>query len=180
MNGPVRTTVVFALAGVLVLVPGAMLLGSSPQWPIVFKLALWVDLFLYAIALARWGGKNLPAILFPLALLLGAAFWPHSDWGFFYLAVGVLCWIRSGICFPSASLRTVAAEGIALLGGCALLMLFGGRTPVSWAVGTALFTLVQALYFFVAPLRRTAVAGTTDHDRFDRAFQEARNLLEGI
>jgi len=180
MNGPVRTTVVFALAGALVMVPGAMLLDSCPQWPIIFKLLLWVELFLYAIALARWGGKGLPAILFPLALLLGAAFWPHADRGFFYLAVGMLCWIRSGICFQSASLCTVAAEGVAVLGGCALLMLFGGRTPVSWAVGTVLFTLVQALYFFVAPLRRAAVAGTIDHDRFDRACREARNLLEGI
>jgi hypothetical protein len=141
---------------------------------------LWTDLAIYAVLLARWSRRTLFAVIFPLALLLGTALWPRTYAGFFFLAAGVLCWIRSGICFPGAPLRTLAAEMITVLGGCALVMLFGGQTPLSWAIAVCLFALVQALYFFIVPLDRTAAEKIGEsEDPFDRAVEEARKVLEG-
>jgi hypothetical protein len=178
MNTPTRTTIVCALAGGFLIVPATLLLSPYLHWATAFKLSLWADLAIYAVLLARWSRTPLLAVIFPLALLLGTAVWPRTYAGFFFLAVGVLCWIRSGICFQGAPMRTLAAEVITVLVGCALVMLFGGQTPLSWAIAICLFSLVQALYFFIVPLGRTAaeksrVAG----DPFDRAVEEARKVL---
>jgi hypothetical protein len=179
MNNPARTTVVFALAGGFLVVPAAMLLSPYLQWATAFKLSLWIDLAIYALLMARWSRAPLPGVLFPLALLLGAAFWPRTYGGFFFLTVGVLSWIRSGVCFQGAPLRALAAEVITVLGGCSLVMLFGGRTPLSWAIAVCLFSLVQALYFFIVPRGRAATEMRgADGDPFDRAVEEARKVLE--
>jgi hypothetical protein len=180
MNNPARTTVVYALAGGFLVVPTAMLLSPYLHWATAFKLTLWADLAIYAVLLARWSRTPLLGVLFPLALLLGTALWPRTYGGFFFLAAGVLCWIRSGACFKGAPLRALAAEVITVLGGCSLVMLFGGRTPLSWAIAVCLFSLVQTLYFFIVPLHRTS--GDKPHketDPFDRAVEEARKVLEG-
>jgi hypothetical protein len=180
MNNPVRTTIVYALVGGFLIVPAAMLLSPYLNWATAFKLSLWIDLAIYAVLLARWSRTSLLAVLFPLVILLGMALWPLTYGGFFFLSAGVLSWIRSGICFQGAFLRTLAAEVITVLGGCALVMLFGGHTVLSWAIAICLFSLIQALYFFIVPHH-----GTTDEksraagDPFDRAVEEARKVLEG-
>jgi hypothetical protein len=179
MNNPTRTTIVYALAGGFLIVPATMLLTPFLHWPTAFKLSLWTDLAIYAVLLTRWSRRSLLAVIFPLALLLGTALWPRTYAGFFFLAVGVLCWIRSGICFQDTPLRTLAAEVITVLGGCALVMLFGGQTPLSWAIAICLFSQVQALYFFIVPLNRTAAEkDRVADDPFDRAVEEARKVLE--
>jgi hypothetical protein len=180
MNRPSRTTIVFALASGFLVVPAAMALSPYLHWSMAFKLALWADLAIYSVLLARWSRTSLLPVLFPLSILLGTALWPRAYAGFFFLTVGVLCWIRSGICFQGAPVRTLAAEAITVLGGSALVMLFGGQTPLSWAIAVCLFTLVQALYFFVVPYnRRIAEKIRVSVDPFDRAVEEARKVLEG-
>lgn len=178
MNKPARTTIVYALASGFLVVPAATLLSPYLHWAMAFKLSLWADLAIYAVLLSRWSRTPLLRVLFPLALLLGTALWPQTYGGFFFLAAGVLCWIRSGVCFEGAPLRTLAAEVITVLGGSSLVMLFGGRTPLSWALAVCLFSLVQALYFFIVPLRRAvAEKSNPDGDLFDRAVAEARKVL---
>lgn len=180
MNRPTRTTIVYALAGGFLIAPTIMLLSAYVHWPLAVKLSLWADLALYAVLLARWSGTRPLAVIFPLALLLGTALWPRTYTGFFFLAVGVLCWIRSGICFQGAPMRALVAEVITILGGSGLVMLFGGQTTLSWAVAICLFTLVQALYFFIVPLKRRATErDKADGDPFDRAMEEARKVLDG-
>jgi hypothetical protein len=179
MSYPVRATIVYALAGGFLVVPAALMLNAYLHWATAFKLVLWTDLAIYAVLLARWSRASLPGVLFPLILLLGGALWPQTYNGFFFLAAGVLCWIRSGVCFRGTPLRALAAEVITVLGGCSLVMLFGGQTPTSWAIAVCLFSLVQALYFFIVPLHRTAAARPgRDADPFDRALDEARKVLE--
>ena len=70
-----------------------------------FKLVLWADLAGYAVLMARWSGKALTAIMFPLALLLGTAVWPGIYTAFFFLGLGMLSWLRSGICFSKTPIR---------------------------------------------------------------------------
>lgn len=179
MNRPTRTTVVYALAGGFLVVPSAMFLSAYLPWTMALKLALWADLAVYAVLLARWSRTGLAAVLFPLALLLGIALWPHTYIGFFFLAAGVLCWIRSGICFNLAPLRSLAAEVVTLAGGSALVLLFGGRSSLSWAVAVCLFSLVQALYFFIVPSGPGNTRKKAPTDPFQRAAEEAGKVLEG-
>ena len=178
MNKPIRATIVIALASGFTIVPVAMLMSPYLHWALAFKLVLWANLAIYAVLLARWSRTRLLPVVFPLAILLGTALWPRSYTGFFFLAVGVLSWIRSGICYQGTPLRTLAAEVITVAGGAALVMLFGGQTSLSWAIAIALFILVQALYFFIVPSKRKEGGTKPSEDPFDRAAQEALKVLE--
>ena len=78
MKRPVRTTIVFALAGGFLVVPITMLLSAYLGWTAAFKLSLWADMTIYAVLLARWSRTRLLSVVFPVILLLGTALWPHS------------------------------------------------------------------------------------------------------
>lgn len=175
MSKPVRTTIVFGLISGIAMYPAVMLLAPMLGWSVAVKITLWGDLALYALLLARWGRGGILGILFPLALLLGAALWPPTHAGFFLLALGVLSWIRSGICFPGAPLRALTAEFVTVVGGAALVAFQVPSSTVGWAVGIWLFSLVQSLYFFIMPGRETrATDNSTD------SFEEARRELEKV
>ena len=175
MSKPVRTTIVFGLISGIVMYPAVMLLTPLMGWSAAVKMTLWGNIALYALLLARWGGSGTLGILFPLALLLGAALWPPTHAGFFLLALGVLSWIRSGICFTGAPLRALTAEFITVVGGAALVAFQVPSSTIGWAVGIWLFALVQSLYFFIMPGRDARkVHASTD------AFEEARRELEKV
>jgi hypothetical protein len=179
MNRPVRSTLVFGFISALAVMPAAWLLAAPVGWPMAFKLALWTDLLVYAMLLARWGGKGLPAIAFPIALMLGAAVWPGVYTGFFFLGLGVLGWIRSGICFSGTPVRAVAAEIVTLSGGAGLVALLGPGSTVTWSMGIWLFFLLQALYFFIVPAAGQPDTVRPVQDPFEQAHREALRVLEG-
>lgn len=178
MKWAVRTTLVYGFISALAVMPATWLLAGPMGWPPAFKLALWTDLFFYAVLLARWSGKGLLTIVFPLALMLGMALWPGGYVGFFFLGLGVLGWIRSGICFSGTPLRAVAAEIITVSGGAGLVALLGPGSSVTWAISIWLFFLVQALYFFIIPATDRPNAVRSDEDPFEQAHREARRVLE--
>ena len=180
MNKPVRTTIVFALASGLFVVPLAAALSPYWSWAAAFKLALWADMTVYAILLARWSRARRASLVFPLAILLGTALWPHAYSGFFILAVGVLSWIRSGICFKGRPLIALFAEGVTIAGAVLLLMLFGGHTSIAWALNICLFFLVQSLYFFIIPVKTNPAGRRSGKDPFQRAVDEAQQVMDGI
>jgi hypothetical protein len=180
MNNPIRTTIVYALASGFLVVPLAMQVSPYLHWAVAFKSALWADLAIYAVLLARWSRTPLRSVAFPLAILLGTALWPGTYAGFFFLAAGVLCWIRSGICFKGAPLRALAAELMTVLGGAALVLLAGERSSLSWAIAIGLFLLVQALYFFMVPQLSTQEELAVHADPFERAAEEAGKVLDGF
>jgi len=178
MKSPIRTTLVYGLICALLAIPAtgglAVIVGGS----IAFKLVLWTILSGYSLLLARWSGKHPALLLFPLILLLGTAVWPAIDTVFFFLGLGVLCWLRSGICFNRFPLRAMIAETITAAGGAALVALLGPGSTVTWAISIWLFFLVQALYFFIVPHRGPTIADRQESDPFDRARREARRILE--
>ena len=178
MNPAVRTPLVYGFISALAVIPAAWMLAGPAGWPMAFKLALWTDLFFYAILLARWSNKGLIAIGFPLVLLLGTAIWPGVYNGFFFLGLGVLGWIRSGICFSGSPLRAVAAEIITLSGGAGLAALLGPGSSVTWAISIWLFFLVQALYFFIVPATKRFTTAQADEDPFELARREIQRVLE--
>ena len=180
MNKPVRTTIVFALASGAIAVPAAVLASSYWTWPVVFKLTLWADLALYALLLARWSRTALWRLVFPLAILLGTGLWPNVYWGFFVLAIGVLSWIRSGICFDGRPMRALFTEGLTITGAVLLLMFFGGHSTVAWALNICLFFLVQSLYFFFVPVKWACEQAQPAGDPFDRAVAGAQQLMDDL
>ena len=180
MKTPIRTTIVFALASGALVVPAAMVLSAYLHWPTALKLAVWVDLTLYGILLTRWGNSRLLPVLFPLGILLGAAVWPGVYSGFFIMALGVLAWMRSGICFQHKPLRSLTAEVITVVGGTAALMLFSAHSSAAWALNICLFFLIQALYFFIVPTHGSDTQGRCSRDPFERAVEEAEKVLDGL
>ena len=178
MKRPVRTTLVFGLISALSVIPAAGLAAGPIGWPMAFKLALWMDIFLYAILLARWSGKGLFSMVFPLVLLLGTALWPGVYTGFFCLGLGVLAWIRSGICFSGTPLRAVAAEIITVIAGTGLVALLRPGASITWAISIWLFFLVQALYFFIVPVTDPSTTSEVNEDPFEQARREAQRVLD--
>jgi hypothetical protein len=180
MKRPVRTTIVYAVFSGLVVVPAASALSIYLSWPTAFKLTLWADLALYGVLMARWSGVRLPSLLFPLTILLGSALWPSAYSAFFILTLGVLAWMRSGICFQGTPLRALTAEVLTLGGAAGILLFFGSHTEVAWALTIALFFLMQSIYFFIVPTRRGMSKTGSVNDPFERALAEAKALLDGI
>ncbi len=178
MNRPVRTTIVFALLSGLLVVPAAWLLQRLIIWPIAFKLVLWADLAVYAVMLARWSRTSPGELVFPLALLCGVAIWPQTNTGFYLLALGMLSWIRSGICYRGTPVRAAMAEAVGIVGGCALVTALGGGSSAAWALNICLFFLVQSLYFFIVPNESAAYVEPSDGDPFERARQGAVKVLQ--
>lgn len=179
MNAPVRTTIVYAAISAIAIMPAAGLLAAATGWPTAFKLTLWADLLGYALLLAHWGGRRPAAVLFPLALLLGTALWPGVYAGFFLLGLGVLAWVRSGICFAATPVRAVLAETVAATGGAGLVALIGPTGTISWVLCIWLFFLIQSLYFFIVPIPAKRSVPMAGEDPFDRACRDARRVLEG-
>jgi hypothetical protein len=178
MNRPIRTTIVFGLLSGLCLCPAAWFLSAYFGWTAAFKVVLWLDLALYALLLARWSGAHLAPLLFPLALLLGAAFWPRTGSGFLWLTLGVFCWIRSGICYRRAPLRALTAELITAVGGAGLVIMLWPQSAATQILAVWLFFLVQTLYFFILPAPAAANRTQVDADPFDQARQELERVLE--
>ncbi len=178
MKRPVRSTLVYGLISALTVMPAAWPLAGLIGWPMAFKLVLWTDLAFYAVLLSRWSGKGLLTIVFPLALMLGTALWPGVYFGFFFLGLGVLGWIRSGICFSGTPVRAVAAEIITVAGGSGLVTLLNPGSTVTWAISIWLFFLVQALYFFIVPATDLQNTARTAEDPFEQALREAQRVLE--
>jgi hypothetical protein len=179
MKRPVRTTLVYGLISALAVTPSAWLLAGPIGWQMAFKLSLWLDLVIYAILLARWSGKGLMAVAFPMALSLGTVLWPGVYAGFFFLALGVFSWIRSGICFSGTPVRAAAAEILTVAGGAGLVTLLNPGSSITWSVSIWLFFLVQALYFFIVRVNHSPGAVPVAEDPFERACREAKRVLDG-
>lgn len=180
MNRPIRSTVVYALVSGFSVIPLALLLSIYLYWSTALKLALWADIAIYGVLMARWSGTRLLSVVFPLAILLGTALWPGTYSGFIILALGIFSWMRSGVCFHGAPMRALMAEVITVVGAAAMLLLIGSHSYAAWALNICLFFLVQSLYFFIVPAHRRPFETGTPVDPFEQAVTEAKKVLEGF
>ena len=178
MKRPVRTTLVFALISALATVPLFQGLAGFIGWSMAFRLMFWAELLIYGLLLARWSGKGPGPMLFPMGLLLAVSLLPGINTAYVFLALGVLCWIRSGICFSHAPLRAIAAEALCIGGGAGLVSLLRPDSALTWAIGIWLFFLVQTLYFFIVPLSNTNAVGQPTTNAFETARREAQRILD--
>ena len=144
---PMLTTIFFGLMCGLFFIPVSMVLHYLIYWPLTFRLTIWSYLALYGLLLTKWGKVSPFSIVFPLLLLLIPIFWGDSNTAFLLLALGILSWIRSGICFQRPLRKMLGAELVISLGGGALVAYLDPHSTITWAMGVWMFFLVQSLYF---------------------------------
>jgi len=175
---PVRATILYALLSGILFLPFYILSAEFLGRAFGFRLTLWICVAGYGWILARQAKANLTGAVIPLLVLLAFVFYPNPPFVFAILAMGVLSWIRSGVCYPKALLPMLMAEGITCGGAAFLLVAFPpGSTPV-WALSIWLFFLFQSLYFLIFETAHERSPETVA-DPFDRAKNRAEEILSG-
>ena len=177
LRRPIRTTIVFGLICGLTFIPLSFLLNHVIAWTGAICLALWLYVAGYGILLKRWSENNLVSIIFPLLILLLAIFLMDSVAAFFLLALLVISWMRSGICFQKSAWTRLLAELLLDITGGVLIFAFKPASISAWALGVWMFFLVQSIYFVIFD---TATIKTPDKDEtefFERARTHAEDIL---
>jgi hypothetical protein len=174
---PVRHTVFYGLACGLSFVPLSLTLNAFFVWSSAVCLTLWLFLAGYAILLSHWRKKALISPVFPLLLLVPTIFLSDSMVLFFILALMVISWIRSGICYQRPGVMGLAVELLLCLLGAVLVQVFTPGSAAAWALGVWMFFLVQALYFvFLGPVDDQQEESIKT-DAFERASGQAERIL---
>jgi len=177
---PIRSTIVWALTGGLTYLPLNSALSALAFRTPGFQLSLWVLLAGYAVLLSRWASRPLKSIGLPLLLLLVSAFLIHSATTFLFIALVILSWVRSGICFRGKPMtkRLAAESGLGLLTGLLVCSAVPDKTLLA-ALSIWLFFLIQALYFvlFEYPGQRRP---QIEVDPFEKAKMAAEKILIGV
>ncbi|MDM8525624.1 hypothetical protein QUF80_19820 [Desulfococcaceae bacterium HSG8] len=178
MNRPTAATVFMGLVFGLSFIPMTSILNAFIGSSAAFRFTIWSFLAVYAMYLARLGKVGITSFLFPLMIPAAFILSSHSDMAFCIFILGILAWIRSGICFPGSLLRVFLTELIFNAGGGLLLWYFSPRTPVAWALGIWMFFLIQSLCFVFTGMeeKEDEISGI---DPFDRANQRAEEILSG-
>ena len=177
---PVRHTVFYGLACGLSFVPLSLTLNAFFVWSSAVCLTLWLFLAGYAILLSHWRKKALISSVFPLLLLVPTIFLSDSMVLFFILALMVISWIRSAICFQKPGALGLAVELLLCLLGAVLVQVFTPGSVFAWALGVWMFFLVQALYFvFLGPVDDQQEESIKT-DAFERASRQAEKILTEI
>jgi len=174
---PIPKTIAYGLICGLSFVPLSLALNAFIMWSSAVGLTLWLFLAGYALLLSHWGNKIQISTVFPLLLLVPAIFLNHSMVLFFILALMVISWIRSGICFPKPGVMGLAGELLLCLLGAVLVQVFTPGSVLAWALGVWMFFLVQALYFVFFVHTDNQQEESIQMDAFERANRQADRIL---
>jgi len=183
---PIRSTVIFgglgALANLLIRYAGLShpLPGGAPPFGLI-----WMLVAGYSLLLIRWRQVSSVRIVFPLLMLgLAGLTATRGTLGFILLALLVLSWVRTGICYRSTLTVGVLRETVLATGGALLAALFSPASPAAWAIAIWLFFLFQALFFIVFDgddaARARSWAAETPEDAFDKAHRCIDRLLDDL
>jgi hypothetical protein len=133
----------------------------------------------YAFILGLWSKNNIMPILFPLLVLLLAAFLVESAAAFFFLALTITGWIRSGICFQEPGAIKLVVEMLLCVAGGALIAAFTPASAFAWVLGIWMFFLVQAFYFAIFDSKTPTLERRYEQtiDPFERASRRVEDIL---
>jgi len=177
LKHPIRNTIFYGLFCGLSFVPLSFTLNALISWSSAVGLTLWLFISGYAVLLNLWGNKIQISTVFPLLFLLPAIFLMDSMVLFFLLALIVIAWIRSGICYQKPGAMRLAVELLLCFLGAVLVHVFTPGSMFSWALGVWMFFLVQALYFvFLGPTDDQQDA-SIKIDAFEQASGQAERIL---
>jgi hypothetical protein len=176
---PVPMTILFGFVSGMSFFPLKLILDYWFFRPNTVCLALWLFAAGYTLLLCSWSRQNLTSVSFPILFLFLTVFLVQSISAFFYLALAVIGWIRSGICYQERrGTRLVVELSLGLTGG-ALITVFTPGSTLAWALGIWLFFLLQALYFTIFG-NLSAIADCQygqEVDPFEQASRRAAEIL---
>jgi hypothetical protein len=165
------------LAFGLLFIPVSAALNLFLPWPAAFRITVWLFLAAYSLVLCRWSRAGRLACGFPLAILLASSFWLKSGNDFLFMAVLILGWVRSGVCFRKPLWNALGAEILVGLGGAAMVACFAPHSMVAWSAGVWMFFLVQSLYFVLTGEEDDSDEEEVVLDPFERARRQAEEVL---
>jgi hypothetical protein len=174
---PMFTTIIYGLMAGTSFIPMVMVMSSLFHWTAAFRLAIWLVLAGYLVILTRWARVSLLSIIFPLLLLLLLVLWGDTNSAFLFLALGVLSWVRSGICFQGGLLKSLVTEVALCLGAGALVVFFTPHSTITWGVAVWMFFLVQSVYFVVFADIGEKQEKQLERDPFHQARAQAERIL---
>lgn len=177
---PIRTTIFWGIVCGLIFVPLVLSMNTVVAWPRAVGLVLWLHVAGYAILLTRWGQKRIFTIAFPLILLALCIFLANSINAFFLLALLIIGWIRSGLCFQNRAGTRLAVEVLLCTIGAVMVTIFRPASLSAWALGIWLFFLVQSLYFVIFEDLDGVDAEFTEVDPFENASRQAEAILSTL
>jgi hypothetical protein len=179
LKHPVPTTILWGLVCGIGFIPLNRVLSIMLLWPSAFCLTLWLFSAGYALLLSYWSNTKIMPSAYPLIVLFMAALLVKSVAAFFLLALAVISWIRSGICFQAHSGIKLAVEMLLCAVAGALINVYKPGTTFAWALAIWMFFLVQALYFVVIDGKTLSMEKADDFgiDPFERASRRAADIL---
>ena len=176
---PVLTTVLFGLFCGISFIPLCLVLNQLFFRPNAICLTLWLFTAGYAFLLSRWSRQKLISVSYPVLFLLSTVFLVQSISAFIFLALAVISWVRSGLCYPERRGIRLALELFLCLAGGALVAVFTPGSAMAWALGIWLFFLLQALYFAIFDSSNPPLDNQYEQavDPFERASRQAEDIL---
>jgi hypothetical protein len=179
LQRPVLTTVLFGLICGAASIPLSQTLNAIFFQPYALSLTLWLFSAGYALLVGYWSKNKIMPILYPLVVLLIAAFLVESAAAFFLLALAVISWIRSGIYFQEYRAAKFVVELLLCAAGGTLIAVFAPVSSIAWALSFWMFFLLQGLYFavFDGKPSRPRPEYEKKIDAFERASSRAEDIL---
>jgi hypothetical protein len=173
----IRKTIFYGLIWGLAFIPICVTLNLALDASYAIGLALWLCVAGDAILMSRWSNSSLSSLTFPLMLLFLAIFLVKSVTAFWLLALLVIGWIRSGICFQTSPASRLGVEVVLIITGCFLAGAFTFGSTLAASLGVWMFFLMQALYFVIFEDGSNLTADTLQPERFEQARTLAEDIL---
>lgn len=149
MTGPVKnlwTTIVLGVVFASAFIPFYLVFSFFFTGKTAFYLCLWTILAVFSFYLVKVAKKGGGKIIIPLGIALGFVWLSPGIFAYLFLLLGVLGWIRSGICYEKPVMSGILIEIVLLGGSMGLISLFSPGRLVSVAFSILLFFLFQSLY----------------------------------
>jgi len=177
LQRPVRTTILFGLICGFAFGPLCFAMNYLVSWSSAICLSFWMVVAGYATLLSYWSKQRLQSIAFPLLFLLLTIFLMDSTVGFYILALIMVSWIRSGICFKKAGWMRFAIELLLCTLGGVLVVSFTPGSIFAWSLGVWMFFLVQSFYFVIFDIGSNVTEDYYMTGLFERAQKRAESIL---
>lgn len=175
-KNPVRNTVIYGLGAAMFALVASLALAPHLRWSTTIALIFATVILGYGILLCRWTTQETGRLFFPGLLLLSAALAGTSSQIFMFMALAVLAWTRSSLCYSQPALSAVIIE-VVMCGISAgffyFFSPFSSYDTLSLAVGIWLFFLIQSLYFLL-------FEKTDREDNRKNSFTRAQRVAEKI
>lgn len=177
---PIRTTIVYGLLWGLAYIPVSLALIYMFPGPHAVYLTFCLVVTGYSVMLSRWSKTPILICIFPALLLFLSSFQVDSIAAFYIMALVVIGWNRSGICFRRpAGMRLMVEFLIGIVAGV-VMALFKPGSASAWALQVWMLFLIQSLYFVIFDNRAVTSKDQQDIDPFERASRRVEAILSKL